>query len=247
MEVYGLIGFPLHHSFSKKYFTNKFLYEKLACVYENFEIDTIEKVVSIIEQTENLKGFNVTIPYKEKIIPFLNEIDATALEVGAVNTIKVFKNNGSIKLKGFNTDVWGFEKSLLPILDNKKVKALILGSGGASKAIAFVLNKLQIAFKIVSRNPNKMGLTYSDLNERIFNEYQLIINTTPVGTSGDQNILPLPYFAITPKHICYDLIYNPAETHFLEMAQQQEATIKNGLEMLHLQAEKAWEIWQTND
>lgn len=245
MEVYGLIGFPLTHSFSKKHFTEKFFIEKLDCVYENFEIESLAQITSIVTQTENLKGFNVTIPYKEKIIPYLTEIDATAIEVGAVNTVKVDRINGKLKLKGFNTDVWGFENSLVPFLKNKNVKALILGNGGASKAIVYVLNKLKIPFKVVSRSVSGNHLNYNDLNEKVIQEHLLIINTTPVGTLDDKNILPLPYFAITSKHICYDLIYNPTETHFLKMAKQQEASIKNGLEMLHLQAEKAWEIWQT--
>lgn len=246
MEVYGLIGFPLSHSFSKKHFTDKFFYEKLDCIYENFEIDNLEKLASIISQTENLKGINVTIPYKEKIIPFMDEMDETALAIGAVNTIKIIEANGIKKLKGFNTDVYGFEKSLLPLIKNRTVSALILGNGGASKAVAFVLKKLNIEYKIVSRNPTTNQLQYTDLNETNFSSYQLIINTTPVGTLDDLTILPLPYAAFTAKHICYDLVYNPSETNFLKIAKANGATIKNGTEMLQLQADKAWEIWQTS-
>lgn len=246
MEVYGLIGFPLSHSFSKKYFTDKFFYEKLDCIYENFEIDNLEKLASIISQTEYLKGINVTIPYKEKIIPFMDEMDETAVAIGAVNTVKIIEVNGIKKLKGFNTDAYGFEKSLLPLIKNRTVSALILGNGGASKAVAFVLKKLNIEYKIVSRNPTTNQLQYTDLNETNFSSYQLIINTTPVGTLDDLTILPLPYAAFTAKHICYDLVYNPPETNFLKIAKANGATIKNGTEMLQLQADKAWEIWQTS-
>lgn len=241
--VYGLVGKNISYSFSQNYFTSKF--NKLGFSnreYRNFDISSIGEFKAIVEGQKQLMGLNVTIPYKEAVIPFLNKIDAQADEIGAVNTIKVMTNG---QLVGFNTDVYGFERSLLPLLGAHHRKALILGTGGASKAVAFVLNKLEMEFLIVSRAvENKRTINYNELTRDIMEDFQVVINCTPLGTfPNTEQFPPIPYEFITNKHLCYDLIYNPAETIFLKNAGSKGALTKNGLEMLELQAEKAWEIW----
>ncbi|MEO8148671.1 MAG: shikimate dehydrogenase [Bacteroidia bacterium] len=245
MPQYGLIGYPLSHSFSQKYFSEKFSKLHLDdCSYLNFEIDAIEKLNDVINEHPDLKGFNVTIPYKETVIKFLNELDEIATEVGAVNTVKVFKVDEKRILRGYNTDVFGFEESLKPLLKQHHKAALILGTGGASKAIAYVLKKLNISFQFVSRVKFKTILGYNDLNESAINNHQLIINTTPLGSFPDvENAPQIPFQYLNSNHLCYDLIYNPEETLFLKKAKEQGAEIKNGFEMLKLQAERAYEIW----
>ncbi len=240
MRTFGLIGFPLTHSFSQKYFTDKFLTEKIADVeYRNFPIEKIEDIHRVFE-TENLCGLNVTIPYKESIIPFLDELDAFAVAVGAVNTV-VIRNKKKV---GYNTDVYGFEYSLKPVLENHHTKALVLGTGGSSKAVAYVLKKLRIEFQFVSRNQVVNSISYDDLKPQTILEHKLIINTTPMGMFPEIQDAPgIPYSFITSQHLLFDLIYNPEETEFLKRGKQQGAQTKNGLEMLQLQAEKSWEIW----
>lgn len=240
MRTFGLIGFPLTHSFSQKYFTDKFLTEKIAdAEYRNFPIEKIEDVQQVFENP-NLCGFNVTIPYKVTIIPFLDELDLSASGVGAVNTV-VIRNKKKI---GFNTDVNGFEKSLKPLLNEHHNKSLILGTGGSSKAVVYVLKKLEIEFQFVSRNQIANSISYDDLKPQTILEHKLIINTTPLGMFPEiQDAPDIPYSFITSEHLLYDLIYNPDETEFLKRGKQQGAAIKNGLEMLQLQAEKSWEIW----
>ena len=240
MRTFGLIGFPLTHSFSKKYFTDKFQQEHIAdAEYLNFSIEKIEDVEQVFE-TKNLCGFNVTIPYKETIIPFLDELDSSASGVGAVNTV-VIRNKKKI---GFNTDVHGFENSLKPLLNEHHNKSLILGTGGSSKAVAYVLKKLRIEFQFVSRNQIVNSISYDDLKPQIILEHKLIIKTTPVGMFPEIQDAPgIPYSFITSQHLLFDLIYNPEETEFLKRGKQQGAQTKNGLEMLQLQAEKSWEIW----
>lgn len=236
---FGLIGKTLSHSFSKTYFEAKFEKEKLDHSYSNFELSTIQEFPDLLIKHPDLRGLNVTIPYKENIIPFLDEVDDIALEIGAVNTILI--EDG--KKHGFNTDVFGFEQSLKPLLESHFKKALILGSGGASKAIAFVLKKLGIEFRIVSRTPNSFQIDY-DAARSIIDSHFLIVNTTPLGTYPDiQNQPPLVLHRLSSKHLVYDLIYNPAESQFLKLAKDSGADIKNGLEMLELQANKSWEIW----
>lgn len=259
MRTFGLIGFPLTHSFSKKYFSDKFQQEHIAdAVYLNFSIEKIEDFRSVFA-TENLCGLNVTIPYKEAIIPFLDELDSSANGVGAVNTV-VFRDGKKI---GYNTDVYGFEKSLdgfnptksqssqsnktlsgLSAFVGNNPKALILGTGGSSKAVAYVLKKLGIEFQFVSRTQKENTLSYTDLKPQTILEYQLIINTTPVGMfPKTQDVPDIPYSFLTSQHLLFDLIYNPEETEFLKRGKQQGAQVKNGLEMLELQAEMSWEIW----
>lgn len=239
---FGLVGKNISYSFSKSFFTEKFKNEKLNNhSYQNFDLANLSELPSILENNTNLKGLNVTIPYKQDIFNYLDEIDKTAQEIGAVNTIKITKEN---KLKGFNTDYYGFKKSLQPFLKNHYQKALILGTGGASKAVAYALQELNITYTYVSRKPNSDQLNYQDLNEAIFNEYPIIINCTPLGTFPNTNEFPpLPYSLFTEKHLAFDLIYNPEQTLFLQKAKEHQATTVNGLQMLIFQAEKAWEIW----
>lgn len=248
MNLYGLIGYPLSHSFSKKYFTEKFKTEKIVnAKYELFELKTIEELPKLIKQKPNLKGFNVTIPYKEEIISYLDEIDKDARLVGAVNTVKICSTHGKTKLIGYNTDIYGFEKSLIKIIKTKHKNALILGTGGAAKAVAFVFNKLNIDYYFVSRYKSKSNkiITYPKITSEIISKHLLIVNTTPVGTYPNISEFPqIPYKYLTKNHILYDLIYNPPKTTFLNKGTKFNATIKNGLEMLHLQAEKSWEIYK---
>ena len=241
--MYGLLGRKLGHSFSKEYFTDKFAKLNLNDSYVNIELDDVSEIVSFVKENKDLKGFNVTVPYKETIIPYLDDIDNVAKEVGAVNTVKVY-NNGM--LKGFNTDVIGFEKLLESTrLQDYKTTSLIFGSGGASKAVQYVLRKNNIPFKIVSRNVDLgIKISYDEINSTGFSPYSLIINTTPVGMFPNVNeYLELPYSTITSQNIFIDLIYNPAETLFLEKARLKGAAVFNGLTMLYEQAEAAWKIW----
>ena len=241
--MYGLLGRKLGHSFSKEYFTDKFSKLNLNDSYVNIELDDVSEIISFVKENKDLKGFNVTVPYKEAIIPYLDDIDNVAKEVGAVNTVKVC-NNGM--LKGFNTDVIGFEKLLESTrLQDYKTTSLIFGSGGASKAVQYVLRKNNIPFRIVSRNVDLgIKISYDEINSTGFLPYSLVINTTPVGMFPDVNeYLELPYSTITSRNIFIDLIYNPAETLFLEKARLKGAAVFNGLTMLYEQAEAAWKIW----
>ncbi len=242
----GLIGYPLSHSFSKKYFAEKFAKANISNFdYELFPIEQIADLPNLIKQTPNLLGLNVTIPYKVQVIPYLDEIEEEAEKVGAVNTIR-FENG---KLKGYNTDIYGFEHSLLDLLQSSskplnQLKALVLGTGGASKAVVHVLDKLEIFSQLVSRSKKNNVLTYDSLDTAKFKDYNIVINTTPLGTYPNVQSCPLlPYDAIQPYHYFYDLVYNPAESLFLNKGKQGGASIKNGSDMLVLQAEKAWSIW----
>ncbi|MFV8342739.1 shikimate dehydrogenase family protein [Flavobacterium sp. XS2P39] len=239
---FGLLGRNINYSFSKGYFTDKFNNENFTgCTYENFDIPEIAAFPEIIGNTSDLTGLNVTIPYKETVIPFLDKLSKKAAQIGAVNTIKITKKG---KLKGYNTDYYGFKKSLEPLLQPYHKKALILGTGGASKGVAFALDELNIPYTFVSREAKENAIDYDRVNATTFDNYQIIINSTPVGTSPNVDAFPLiPYEFFTDKHIAYDLIYNPAETQFLKKAAAQGAQIKNGLDMLIFQAEKAWKIW----
>ena len=240
----GLIGFPLGHSFSKKYFTEKFKEEEIKdWEYELYPLANISELSALIKSVPNLRGLNVTIPYKQSVIPFLDEIDKEAKDVGAVNCIAISHVNNRPYLKGYNTDIYGFEKSLKPLLTESHKHALILGSGGASKAASHVLKKLNISFQIVSRH-DKFHLTYFDLHDEVMKKYTLIINATPLGMYPDTHSSPdIPYKYVGEKHLFFDMVYNPEETLFLKKAKNHRAMTKNGLEMLYLQAEKAWEIF----
>jgi shikimate dehydrogenase len=239
---YGLVGKNISYSFSKKYFTEKFASGNLdAFTYENFDLNTIEDFPEILKTHSDLKGLNVTIPYKEAVIPYLDKLSKNATKIGAVNVIR-FTEKG--KLKGYNSDYYGFMKSLKPLLKEHHKKALILGTGGASKGVAFALEKLGILYTFVSRAVKAGTINYDSINATTFDNYQIIINCTPLGTSPNVNEFPnLPYQYFTEKHIAFDLIYNPEETQFLQKAKKYGATIKNGAEMLKWQAEKSWKIW----
>ncbi|BCY28693.1 shikimate dehydrogenase family protein [Flavobacterium okayamense] len=239
---YGLIGKNISYSFSKKYFTEKFAILHFDnCEYLNFDLESIKGFPKVIGETKGLKGLNVTIPYKQEIIPYLDGLSKTAKKIGAVNTISIGKNK---KLKGHNTDHYGFRKALSPLLEKHHKKALILGTGGASKAIAYALRRLQIEFDFVSRTPSEYELSYEELNDEVFDDYQIIINTTPLGTHPKvEDCPPLPYELFTDKHIAFDLVYNPEETTFMKKAKERGAKVQNGYEMLVFQAEKAWKIW----
>lgn len=245
MQLFGLIGYPLSHSFSKGYFAEKFQKEHIeGCRYDNYPIEDISLLSGIIESNPELIGLNVTIPYKEKVLTFLHSISDEAKEIGAVNTIKINRSGKHITLSGYNTDVYGFGESLKPLLEPHHTSALILGTGGASKAVKFTLNKLGIDFIQVSRNRGEKILAYEDLSKEIIEKYKIIVNTTPLGTFPKIEEYPsLPYHYLSSQHLLYDLVYNPEVTAFLKHGLTHHCQIKNGLEMLHLQAEKAWEIW----
>jgi len=247
MKRYGLIGYPLTHSFSKRFFSEKFSHEKTDASYENFEIDTIEKFPGIIKDNPELVGLNVTIPYKEQVIRFLDDLNESAREIGAVNTVKITRTASGTFLKGFNTDTYGFDTSLSPLLKTHHKKALILGTGGASKAIKYVLDKKNISYISASIEELKKGeIRYEDIDSTIMKEYLLIINATPLGTYPKTGTCPaIPYELITSGHLLFDLVYNPEETLFMANGKERGATVKNGYEMLLQQALKSYEIWNS--
>ena len=252
MKKFGLIGYPLKVSFSKGYFSEKFERENLNDhAYELYPIADISEFSELLKNHPELCGLNVTIPYKKSIMPYLDELHESASEVGAVNVIK-FQKDG--KLMGYNSDVFGFEQSFLPFVKPHHRSALILGTGGAAMAVAYILRKHNIPYQSVSREKKNGMLTYQDLYENecrgeaclALTSFNIIINTTPLGMTPNVDTYPdLPYEKITPDFLCYDLVYTPEETLFLTKSKAQGATIKNGLEMLHLQADRAWEIWNT--
>ncbi len=249
MRQFGLIGYPLSHSFSQKFFTEKFLQENIVnAKYDNFPIASIESFAGLWKENPNLEGLNVTIPYKKEVIPFLDHSSAVVQEIHACNCIRKFNN----ELYGYNTDVIGFEKSLLPFLQPHHTHALILGTGGASAAVQWVLQKLNIQFQLVSRNTNtieantemKASLSYDQLAASVIESHTLIINTSPLGMYPNTNEAPpIAYEGITAQHHLYDLVYNPIETLFMKNGLAKGATVQNGLAMLHIQAEESWAIW----
>lgn len=242
-KLYGLIGYPLSHSFSKRYFSDKFEKEGIAnSRYELFELEDIQGLPDLLKQHPNLAGMNVTIPHKQQVMRYLDELEASAKQVGAVNTIK-FAGDKRI---GYNTDYYGFKESLQHWLGTADIrKAIILGTGGASRAVKCVLYALDIEYLLVSRQASEHTITYDQLREDYhLKDYPLVINSTPLGMSPNISTFPdIAYDQLTPEHFCYDLVYNPEVTTFMKKAEEQGATAKNGLEMLHLQAEKSWEIW----
>ena len=243
MRQFGLIGFPLGHSFSKKYFTHKFENESIDAKYELYELPSIEKFVEL-KADETLWGVNVTIPYKEQVMPYLDEIDTIAAKIGAVNVIKFIRKDGKLSLKGYNSDAVGFENSLKPLLTPVHTKALILGTGGASKAIDYSLKKMGLETRYVSRTPKEGAFTYSDLNASIMGEFLVIVNASPVGTFPHVDECPdIPYQYLSNQHILFDAVYNPAETLFLKNGKMAGCTVMNGEQMLIGQAEEAWRIW----
>lgn len=246
MEIarkFGLIGKNISYSFSKKYFSEKFSIPPFTNnSYENFDLSAVEEFPEIIKKNPDLKGLNVTIPYKESLIPYLDSLSKKAQQIEAVNVIRITKKG---KLKGYNSDWYGFKKSLEPLLKPNHQKALILGTGGAAKAVAFALKKLNIHYTFVSRDTSKQNtISYSQINTTTFDNFQIIINCTPLGTHPNvKGCPPIPYDNFSPNHIAFDLVYNPEESEFLQRAKAKGATIKNGYDMLVFQAEKAWKIW----
>lgn len=246
MDKYGLIGFPLVHSFSISYFNEKFHNENIDAVYENYEIPSIGHLPEILETTPQLRGLNVTIPYKEQVISYLDSLSPEASEIGAVNVIKVEHKGKKVVLKGYNSDVVGFTRSIEPILEPCHKKALILGTGGASKAIEFGLKSLKIETLKVSRSKKEGMITYDDITPELIKEYNVIVNCTPCGMFPHTDECPkLPYEAMDKHTLLYDLIYNPDETLFMTKGKEHGATVKNGLEMLLLQAFVSWEMWHS--
>lgn len=248
MDKYGLIGYPLGHSFSKSYFNEKFENEGINAEYINFEIPTLDSLPEILASNPELKGLNVTIPYKEKVISYLDSISPEARAIGAVNVIRVDHKGNDTYLKGFNSDVIGFTKSIEPLLERFHKKALILGTGGASKAVNFGLKSLGLETVFVSRFERPGTIQYSQITPDIIQEYNVIVNCTPCGIYPHIDECPqLPYEAMTSKNILYDLLYNPDETLFMKKGAQHGATVKNGLEMLLLQAFASWEFWHNKE
>jgi shikimate dehydrogenase len=244
-SLLGLVGYPLSHSLSKLYFEEKFRLEKIhEWVYELLPVKKINELHTLLKQHPNLAGFNVTIPHKISIIPLLYKIDEVAKNIGAVNTVKVEHSKKAVLLYGYNTDCDGFESALLPVLEPSHNRALILGNGGSAKAVSFVLNKLKIPFKIVSREPGPDDLGYHELDSKLLKQYHLIINCSPVGMYPDIRQAPdIPYKFLTEKHLLFDLVYNPSLTRFLRNGRHQGTKVVNGMEMLKKQAERSWEIW----
>lgn len=248
MDLYGLIGYPLSHSFSKRYFAEKFEKERIqGSRYDLYELKTIDELPDLLSGSSNLRGLNVTIPYKQAVIPYLDELDdASARRIGAVNTIKIFADGST---KGYNTDYYGFKQSVYEWIDHRgescaNMKALVLGNGGAAKAVLTALKDLHAETLLVSRTASDGILSYADLTEDIMQEYRMIINTTPLGMYPKVDTAPpLPYEWVNKRHFLYDLVYNPLSTLFLQKGASKGAATHNGLKMLELQAEKSWDIW----
>ena len=244
MKKFGIIGYPLGHSLSPGYFNEKFQNEGIDAIYEKYELPVITDLQAIIDYTQDLCGFNVTIPYKEKVMSYLDVISPEARAIGAVNVVKVTNKDGKKHLEGYNSDLIGFTRSIQPLLEAHHKKALVLGTGGASKAVMYGLHKLGIETMLVSRYQKNNTIQYEQIDEEVMKEYTVIVNCTPCGMAPHFDECPaIPYCHITPKHLLFDLIYNPDETLFLKNGREQGAVTKNGLEMLLLQAEGAWEIW----
>jgi len=247
MRKFGIIGYPLGHSFSKKFYLEKFGKEGIRDVdYDMYPLADIRDFPALYGNDDKFHGFNVTLPHKQAVIPFLNELSAEASAIGAVNCIQIRRKDGRKPyLKGFNTDAHGFEHSLAPLLQPNHAQALVLGNGGAAKAVFYVLRKLGVPFRTVSRSAGNGDLTYADLTETIIREHSVIINCSPVGTFPEVDSAPdIPYAGIGENHLLYDLVYNPAETLFLRRGKERGAAVKNGMEMLVLQAERNWDIWK---
>ena len=244
-RVFGLIGYPLSHSFSRKFFTEKFSNEAIDAEYLNFELENISQLPHVIAAHPDLKGLNVTIPYKEQVIKFLDYTDEAAAQIHAVNTIRIHRSGHHVSLQGYNTDIEGFQESIKPLIQKHHHKAMVLGTGGASKAVVKALSNLGIDSILISRNPeDKEDLSYSDLDEDVMDNYKIIVNTTPIGAYPNIEGCPeIPFELITQKHLLFDLVYNPEVTEFLKLGKQRGAVIKNGLEMLHIQALASWKIW----
>jgi len=246
MHQYGLIGYPLGHSFSAAFFTKKFKEEGIDANYRNFPLESIADLKTLVKKEKDLVGLNVTVPYKQEVIPYLNSLRPTAEAIQAVNTISFRRREGMLELVGDNTDVPGFRRSLEQYLKPHHSSALVLGTGGSSKAVLHVLDILAIKYTRVSRAAGKDQITYRDLNDELLSKTSLIINTTPLGMyPGVETFPDIPYEALTPNHLLFDLVYNPEKTEFLSRGEKQGSEIVNGHDMLIYQAEASWEIWNT--
>lgn len=246
MKKFGIIGNPLGHSFSPGYFNEKFSNEGIDAVYEKYALQSITDLQAVIDYTPDLCGFNVTIPYKEKVMTYLDNISPEARAIGAVNVVKVTEKDGKKYLVGYNSDVIGFTRSIQPLIEPHHTKALVLGTGGASKAVVYALYKMGIETLLVSRYKKDNTIQYEQIDEDLLKEYTVVVNSTPCGMAPHfDECPPLPYQFLTSRHLLFDLIYNPDETLFLKKGREQGAVTKNGLEMLLLQAEGAWEIWNS--
>lgn len=244
MNTYGLVGYPLGHSFSKGYFADFFARHGFDAVYENFELSSIDQLPAMLASVPALCGFNVTIPYKQQVIDYLDELDAAARAIGAVNVVKVMRLDGATHLKGYNTDHIGFADSIRPLLQPHHTHALILGTGGASKAVAYALGQLGLSVRFVSRTPRDGVIAYDQLTPEVMAQHTVIVNTTPLGMHPNvDECPPIDYAQLTPRHLLYDVIYNPSKTLFLQRGEAAGATICNGMDMLIGQAKAAWEIW----
>ncbi len=248
MDKYGLVGFPLDHSFSKDFFNEKFKNEGIKAEYINYEISKIDNILEILNTTPKLKGINITIPYKEKIIPYLDSLSTEAKTIGAVNVVKILHKGNKLFLKGYNTDAISFKNSIKPLLESYHKKALILGTGGAAKAINYALTSLGIKTQYVSRTRSINSLSYNDVSTKIIHNFKLIVNCTPIGMYPNVDLCPnIPYKDMDYHTLLYDLIYNPDETLFMRKGKENGAIVKNGIEMLLLQAFESWKIWNENE
>ena len=246
MDKYGIIGYPLGHSYSRGFFTDKFKKEGIDAQYLNFPIPSAEQLREVVGENPELRGLNVTLPYKQAVIPMLDELSDEAREIGAVNVIRVRRKNGSPFLQGFNSDIIGFINSIKPLLKPNHRKALILGTGGASRAVRVGLEQLGLDWTYVSRTPAKGRYTYDELTPEIIQDYLVVVNCSPVGMYPNNDACPsIPYEALTSDHLLFDVVYNPEETLFMKRGAERGAVIKNGLEMLYLQAVASWEFWNT--
>jgi len=247
MDLYGIIGNPLTHSFSPKFFNEKFARENIDARYLKFEITDISQFPEIIRSHPELRGMNVTLPYKQQVMQYLHDFDPQAKDIGAINVIKITHTEKGVQLKGYNSDIIGFQNSISPLIRKEiQKKALVLGTGGASKAVEKGLQNLGLAVTFVSRTKKEGQLTYDELDEGVLSDYKVIVNTSPVGTFPDVDNAPaIPYHLLTHDHLLYDLVYNPAETKYLALGKENGASVKNGYEMLELQAVASWEIWNS--
>lgn len=244
-EKYGLIGYPLGHSFSRQYHNERFERENIAAVYDNYELPDISLLPELVARETALRGLNVTIPYKQSVMTYLDAIDNVAQRVVAVNVIKIERDNNRVRMVGYNSDYTGFRNSLVPLLQPHHRRALVLGTGGASKAVCAALHDLNIATTSVSRTPGEGKISYEELSPEVMESHTLIVNATPLGMYPRvTDCAPIPYTHITPRHLCYDVVYNPQQTAFMQRCALQGATVCNGLQMLYGQADAAWEIWK---
>ena len=244
MNKFGLIGYPLGHSFSKNFFNQKFQSENIDAEYVNFEIPTIGELPNILLSNPDLVGLNVTIPYKQSIMPLLDDIDAVAQAIGAVNVIRIERSDDVVRMVGYNSDYIGFRNSITPLLKPHHTHALVLGTGGAAKAVCAALSDMGILVKRVSRTPREGELSYDNLTVDVIAQHTIVVNTTPLGMFPHVDACaPIPYELLTSRHLCYDVVYNPATTLFMKRASEQGATVCNGLAMLYGQADAAWDIW----